>query len=411
MSDNPRFLLFKKSWLADTTWLSCSSNRFQHVLTDEALDGAESAFRGVDELALGGTLLSWEELLHIAGKFQSLTTLSMGTNQLSSLPLIDYGNLSATLTSVNLEFNDFTSLAELGSLTGLKVLRNLHLKGNSISKVGEMDSTAPVFSSTLQYLDLSYNRVESWSFIDQLPTHFPGLTGLRISHNPVYDLQAADGNAPSSEESYMFTIARISELKSLNFAHINNADRTNAEMFYLSRIAKQLATVPAAAAHTTLAEHPRYAELCDIYGEPDVIRRQEINPSFLEARLITSEFHYGESGSKTARIPKSFDIYAVKSIVGKLFSLPPLQLRLVWETGEWDPVAGSDERDGESEDEDDEIPMEVQGEGTLENVDFKEKTGRWIKREVELTDGPKQLGYCVDGLNIKIRVETVNQSS
>lgn len=33
------------------------------------------------------------------------------------------------------------------------------------------------------------------------------------------------------------------------------------------------------------------------------------------------------------------------------------------------------------------------------------KSGRWIEREVELKDGPKQLGYCVDGLDVSIRIE------
>jgi hypothetical protein len=33
------------------------------------------------------------------------------------------------------------------------------------------------------------------------------------------------------------------------------------------------------------------------------------------------------------------------------------------------------------------------------------KGGRWVKREVELKDGPRQFGYCVDGLEAKIRVE------
>lgn len=270
-------------------------------------------------------------------------------------------------------------------------------------------SEAPVFSSSLQYLDVSYNSIESWSFVDRLTTHFPGITSLRLAHNPVYDTTEADSkSASSSEEAHMFTIARLAPLKSLNFSAVTATDRGNAEMFYLSRIAKQLAAVPESAEESVLTQHPRYSELCDVYGAPDVIRRNEINPAFLEARLVTVEFHRaGTEEKKNAKIPKSYDIYAVKGLAGKLFGLAPLKLKLVWETGEWDPVAGFDEKEGDSSDEDDaEIAVAAKGEAESAPEEQEGKPGRWIRREVELKDGPRQLGYCVDGLDVKIRVET-----
>ncbi|KAJ6446106.1 tubulin-specific chaperone E [Purpureocillium lavendulum] len=399
--------------------LSINGNRFQNVLGDKALDQARDAFRGVTELALGQTLLSWDELCHIAVRCPSLAALAVGTNQLASLPAMDYGSLSSTLTSINLEYNDFAAMSDLGSLASLTTLRNLHLKGNSISVMTAPDATTPIFPESLKYLDVSYNNIEEWSFVDALATHFPGLTGLRLAHNPVYDAQrdADTKAASSSEESHMFTIARLAGLKSVNFTQVQHADRTNAEMFYLSRIARQLAAVPEGAAeHTVLAQHPRWAELCGVYGEPDVVRRSEVNPSFLEARLVTVGFHYqeaeaGTSKKMTTRIPKSFDIYAVKGIAGKVFGLPPLRVRLVWETGEWDPVARYDERDGEDSDEDDEDDDDMEASMVVETPpedsedNSKETSGRWVKREVELRDGPKQLGYCVDGQDVNIRVE------
>jgi hypothetical protein len=94
--------------------------------------------------------------------------------------------------------------------------------------------------------------------------------------------------------------------------------------------------------------------------------------------------------------------------VGKLFGLPPLKLRLVWETGEWDPVGGFDEAGDSSEEEDLEAEWERKEEaGSLDDEmpQLARKGGRWVKREVELKDGPRQFGYCVDGLEAKIRVE------
>ena len=389
-----------------------SGNRFRNVLKDPKLDGAQNSFRNVTELGIGNVIMAWEEMCRIITQFPSLASLTAGTNQLSSLPFIDLSSLSATLTTINLEYNDFTAISNLASLTQLQNLRNLHLKGNNISAMAEEGEDGPIFPESLQYLDVSYNNVAAWSFVDSLPTHFPGLTALRIAHNPIYNAKAGDVRVSTSEESHMFTIARLAQLKSINFSAITKADRTNAEMFYLSRIAKQLAEVPESAEKSITDLHPRYTELCQIYGEPDVIRRQEINPAFLEARLINVEFTCDGKGTKSKRIPQAFDIYAVKGIAGRLFDMSPLALKLVWETGEWDPVAGFEDSDDDSSDDEDEAaapaetPIEsVEKAGDQDPNSVEGKSGRWVRREVELTDGPRQLGYCVDGMDVKVRVE------
>lgn len=337
------------------------------------------------------------------------------------------------MTSVFLEFNDFTSLSDLASLATLTALRNLHLKGSNISTI-ESDSTEgpPVFSHTLTYLDISYNKIHRWSFVDSLPDSFPGLTSLRLAHNPVYENPGLDNAASSStgasakatvtEEAYMLTIGRLAPLTSLNFSAITPTDRTNAEMFYLSRIGRQLSSVPDTpeAEAKVIAQHRRYKELCDFYGEPVVLRRKEINSAFLEARLINVLFRFQQSPSqqerplgdsvqvddvveKRAQIPKSFDIYAVKGIAGRLFGSPPLKLRLIWETGEWDPVAGFDEEVGDSSD--DEEMMVEQEKKADGKAQPQNRAGRWIKREVEIKDTPRQFGFCVDGLDATIRIE------
>lgn len=365
----------------------------------------------VTELAMGDTLMTWEEMCHVAVKFSSLASLTIGTNQLSSLPFADMSTLTSTLTSINFEYNDFTTLSDLESLTQLRSLRNLNLKGNNIKALAGKGLTAPIFSASLQYLDISYNDIDAWSFVDDLPKSIPGLTAMRLSHNPIFSSQTSEAKAATSEESHMFTIARVAQLQSINFSTITKADRTNAEMFYLSRIAKQLATVPETAAKSVTDEHPRYADLCQVYGEPDVIRRQEVNPSFLEARLINVEFSYRNMDKQMKKIPQAFDIYTVKGIAGRHFKLSPLAIKLVWETGEWDPVGSFGNHEDAMSDDEEEAESEHAGQESEHVLDQahvgSEKPGRWLRREVELKDGPRQLGYCVDGLDVKIRVELV----
>ncbi|KAK3329302.1 hypothetical protein B0H66DRAFT_585817 [Apodospora peruviana] len=421
--------------------LRVNGNRFNDVRDDARLESVDPEFKGVRELEVEETLLEWEEICHLATKFPSLNTLLAGSNQLSLLPPIPTASFTSTLVTLDLEYNNFTSLTDIAALTAITSLRNLHLKANQIFTTSPAPAfePPPVFSSNLHYLDISYNQVSTWTFVDALPASFPGLISLRFAHNPIYDNPDLDNNncSPASastataaankggpantDEAYMLLLARLPALKTLNFSTITAADRTNAEMYYLSRIARQLSAVPETGEAEVLARHRRWAELCDIYGEPVVARQQDVNPNFLEARLVSVQFCRLQAGGKmekkVTRIPKSFDIYRVKGVASKLFGLPPLKLRLVWETGEWDPVAGFDDEGGDSS-EDEELEVERERQEDEEGVSIHGETasktgkkggggdgGRWVKREVELKDGPRQFGYCVDGLDVSIRVE------
>jgi hypothetical protein len=291
----------------------------------------------------------------------------------------------------------------LQPLVELPNLTHLYLKANNIASICSSEVDTPKFGDQLTWVDLSYNQIKDWSFIDTLPDVFPGLTGLRTSHNPLYELAPKIGEtATTFDEGYMLTVARLGNLKSLNFSKVTPTDRTNAEFHYLSTIGKQIEALPEGRENEVIRMHRRYTELCGIHGEP-VVRRQaaNVNPDFLEARLIKFEFHMragtleGQSADITYRqeIPKSLDIYRLKGIVGRLFGVNLLQLRLVWETEEYDPVQ-------EEEGNDDEMQVEKNGSGA-------EDVGKLVKRQVELENSTRSVGYCVDGMAARLRVELV----
>ncbi|KAK8125694.1 Thioesterase/thiol ester dehydrase-isomerase [Apiospora kogelbergensis] len=370
--------------------LRLNGNRFQDVLHDEGLQEAGEILANVTELALEENLMDWNEICHVATKFPGLANLSVDLNQLSSLPAVPLKSLSTTLVSLNLEFNEFTSFMDIASLSEMKSLRNLHLKGNNISAItANTSDPAPVFSPSLRFLDISYNQVSTWSFVDELPATFPGLTSLRFAHNPIYENPDPEHSAQSKsigEDAYMITVGRLARLEKLNFGNITKADRQDAEMFYLARVGKHLATVPPSQEAEVIQYHKRYEALCELYGAPAVNRTKEINPAFLEARLITVQFVYhaprgGYATSPpemTSKIPKSYDIYRVKGIAGKLFGQKPLDLRLTWETGEWDPVAGFDD---EVDEDDSGVEDNNVKEDAAAKVDAGDETsqggGRW----------------------------------
>jgi tubulin-specific chaperone E len=379
--------------------------------TSQSPDGKNprnsTALDGIKDLELDEMLMPWNNICCVAKRFGSLKTLTASSNSLRML----YVPLSTPhLTSLTLEYNLFESLLDLSELSSISTLETLRLKGNYISKIAQSPGPKFTFGSKVGYVDLSYNDVADWAFVDTLADVFPGLRALRLSHNPIYEgASTGMGQVTSIEEGYMLTIARLGKLTALNFSNITAADRTNAEMYYLSRIGKAMGEVAEAEEQSVASQHKRYPELCEKYGAPVVVRTKAgaVNPDFLEARLIKFTFYLPpKEGShekpitKLREIPKSFDIYRVKGIVGRMFDIRPLSMRLIWETGDWDPVAGYEEEE-KDEDSDDE------GEGKLRNSETaaSAEKGKWMRREVEIEDGTRQVGFCVDGMEAKVRIE------
>lgn len=122
---------------------------------------------------------------------------------------------------------------------------------------------------------------------------------------------------------------------------------------------------------------------------------------------------------KAQRIPRTVTPYQLKSIVGRLFALPPAHLRLVWETEEWDPVGrklGVDDEERwsvSSDDEEGEGEGPVVGQGgsvqaggaEVEKEAMERENGKWVQREVELVDGTRQVGFWIEGKSARVRVE------
>lgn len=371
---------------------------------------AEKALTGITELRLNETLISWGEICNLANQFPDLSILDASSNQLESMyDMETNASLQVPITSLKLEHNAFERLDALDPLTKVTSLKFLHLKNNNISRTCAR-YRIPIFDDKLEYVDLSYNAIDSWAFIEALNHIFPGMTSLRISHNPIMEtIRKANSKASAVDETFMLVIARLPKLTNLNFSNISEADRTQAEMFYLSQIAKEMAAYSEEMEGIATHGHKRYNELCEIYGKPTVLREDHSdNPNFIESRLIDFTF-YMPKGTKERQedevvqdmceIPKTWDTYRIKGYVGKLFDYRPLGLRLIWETGEWDPVAGYEDLQDESDEDEAAAVESMDGE--------KVDKGRFMQREVEIEDGTRQVGFLIDDKKAKVRVEII----
>lgn len=359
--------------------------------------------RTIHSLNLASTLLQQAELNKLLSIFPSIEALTLAENEIREPP---HMSMPPKLSLLDLSDNELTSLSDLRYLgTTNSRPRSLVLKRNRISTVTAQESTG--FSLPVFELDLTYNDINRWSFFDNITTErFPNLTHLRITGNPLYkDLVSADAKRLTVEDGYMLTIARLPQLEYINYSKITEKERLNAETYYLGQIAIELSNVPEAKQEEVIVQHPRYRDLCDEYGEPTIQRRtrvENLDPNSLAARLVTLSFSLSprilpskQQRSWTEQVPKSFPIYSLLGIVGKRFGLMPLDLRLVMETNERDPLGRDrgysgpewwDSSDDEDDDEHDE----------------------WVQREVELVAGTRTIGTYIDGTSATVRVELSN---
>lgn len=167
-------------------------------------------------------MLTWHQICQITSLFSNLKILDVSDNKLAQL---HFCTLPYCVTEVKLENNLFETISDLGALTALPNLKRLILRSNKISVIwpkGQTSSDTPKFSKNLLELDVSYNCIDNWRFIDQLKLVFPGMTSLRIANNPLYeDLRSPVGKALKADDGYMLTIARLGQLKVLNFSPVS----------------------------------------------------------------------------------------------------------------------------------------------------------------------------------------------
>ncbi|KAM0091874.1 hypothetical protein ACP6JD_004703 [Aspergillus fumigatus] len=385
-------------------------------------------FDGITTLHLDETLLEWDEISALTYQFPSLSALSASANQITQIltPITD------TITTLTLENNDISSLSSLACLTSLSKLEHLSLRENRIGKVyaSGMEGNSLQFSENLRSVDLSRNNIDSWLFVNELQRVFPGLQSLRISGNPLYDKPVAPSNVTNLpekpmtvDEAYMLTLSRLASIQTLNYSKITAQDRSNGELYYLSLIGKELSAYPESAEREILATHPRYQELCEKYGAP-TIRRAElagaaVNPRSVAARVVKLAFCLHSSVSSGAnqeqfrvqKIPRSFNTYQVKAIASRLFNLPPYQCRLVWETNELDPIHQEKKDDGDDWDSDEDEATAI-GLGESNKLTPATEDGKFIRREVELLDSTRDIGFWFqpDTVEARIRVEVATSN-
>jgi len=356
-------------------------------------------FKNVQELSLNDTLLSCDEIVLLSTTFPRLTHLSASSNFLPSLtaPLP-----TPNLTHLTLTSNSLPSLFSLSPLTHLPNLQTLILRSNPLLPTPTTPSPFPHLTT----LDLSYTLLPNPQSLSPLAPTFPKLKALLTNHTPL-------SQTPSSS---LLTTARLPTLTHLNHSPITAPERQNAELFYLNLIARELSAAPADQESQILSSHPRYHGLCALHGAPEIVRHaaDEVKKGTMAERIVKFTFYLLPAGSsadetieKSAEIPRTVSVYKVKGVVGRLFGMRPLSCRLIFETGEWDPVGGEEGDEWSCSESDDDDEAGLNGGEVGKGVDDGQEPnrGKWVRREVELVDSTREVGFWVEGMEARVRVE------
>ncbi|KIX94367.1 uncharacterized protein Z520_09753 [Fonsecaea multimorphosa CBS 102226] len=274
-------------------------------------------FQKVEELYLNECLLTPRQVLDILfpkGQcgFPSLKTLSLSLNELDCFAINSATEAAQcpALTTLILDNNRFADLSSLPTLLALfPNLKALSFQGNIISNLG-LDVPGSSGSSSflaLETLNLANNKIRDYAFVNRLPGLFPNLTSLRISRNPLYEPSNSSDESHqrqaqstiSDSTPYYLTLARIPNLKSLNYTTITPRDREEGEIYYLSVAEKELRPLlqgpnvvkqppdrqvpetPSSSSSLSPQEtielarrtHPLYSTLCEKYDRDDIIVR------------------------------------------------------------------------------------------------------------------------------------------
>ncbi|KAK5115968.1 hypothetical protein LTR62_000424 [Meristemomyces frigidus] len=373
-----------------------------HIVIDDtflANDPVE-AFTRVQELSLSRTLLDWENEVDplLRQHFTSLRTLMVNNNECAHIA--PFVALPSTLRTLELSDNNFESIENLAGLANNDI-EVLILKNNKISEIGE-----PLPFPSVRELDIRHNKISSFTFIDTFPAVFPNLRHLRTTGNPLYaNLTSSEGQPLAFEDGYMLTIARLPRLETLNYSKITEKERLNAETYYLNTIATEISKAGSNEEAEKLQQrHPRWKGLCDEYGEPAILRKPPssvpspgtVEPHSLAARMVMVTFTSNWISWKQ-ELPKSFSVYEVMGSVGRKLNIMPLKLRLLYETGEQDPLALGRGYEGPE--------WWCSDSETDDELGLQGRKDEWALREVELIPGTRTLGTYVEGREASIRVE------
>ncbi|KAG2220549.1 hypothetical protein INT45_004155 [Circinella minor] len=283
-----------------------------------------SPFVGLKTLALSNTMTTWSQIIKLEPLLPKLEDLQLGENQIKSITNLRADQFQQ-LKWINLENNHIRQWKDIESLGNLKSLEILYLNGN---KIPNIEPISEGMFSNLIFLRIEDNLLSQWSSWDMLNV-LPSLKKLRSKGNPLFKETNAEDFAPH-------VVGRVKGLTVIDGNTLTGRERMDLERYYLKLCTRDAST------HEEISKiHPRYKELCDAHGEPELSTKSE--KATLSNRLIGVTLTHRsslpletkskielEDPIKTVdkRLLATMLIRNLRNIIQKLFRIPASRQRL-----------------------------------------------------------------------------------
>ncbi|WFD32305.1 hypothetical protein MSPP1_003350 [Malassezia sp. CBS 17886] len=177
-----------------------------------------------------------------------------------------------SVSTLNLEGNRLTSWADVSrALAALPNLRKLVLTDNDITTITPPSHPDPRSFPVLTEVVLVGNPISSWRSVEALAAWIPQPFQLTLGNAPVMN------GEPSAR---LVAIARVPQLVALDHTRVSDAERTDAERYYVAQIRTRGGSLD-----DVRAKHPRYEELCARHGV-DAALLPPPPPPTLHSRLV-----------------------------------------------------------------------------------------------------------------------------
>ncbi|EEY68662.1 uncharacterized protein PITG_18606 [Phytophthora infestans T30-4] len=294
---------------------------------EEENDSSKLAiFENLKVLVPSYTLLSWKNVGAIITRhLPKLEQLHVVGNEYEDDQLTEWeptGGWLETLSVLDLSLNRLKSWSKVLQVVGeFANLSQLFLHGNQI--VTLVADVKPTSFQQLTTLSLSENLVDSWTSIDALNA-FPLLDTLRFSKNPLTTQM-------SLGEARLLVVARTDHIAVFNASPVREKERKEAEQLYLKRILHELAVIGEDTTEygRVLAAHPRFTRLRELHPEISI----DQNGYTADSGSTAGPRKLASSLIKVSIIPMSMQATGFEPLVKKISQqMKVSQLKVLIET-------------------------------------------------------------------------------
>lgn len=315
--------------LPQLTFLSLHFNRFDDFTI------RDDSFRRLEELQIDATLMTWREVKMIARRMPRLERLQMGCNGIVRLVDDDDDEerqvAMPNLLSINLAencLNDWNDVVQ-GLSQACPRIKTLILSQNQLTSISpQRASSMSTKLESVEKLSLIGNALQNWNDLESLVEWLPKVKDLSIGEEGNYQfLQSIP-----KEERRLLVIARLDFLESLNHAIISLFERKDAELFYLSRLEREIDKMTAEEVNRW---HPNWTRLSRKHGKKNAMEslarpaRETLSSRMIQVRIrlcrkepIKTEPYIESEKSVTIKLLQSAPLRLLQVKIAKELQLP-----------------------------------------------------------------------------------------